>query len=93
MSGPVSLNPLCSFKACRGAVFYQPINDRQQTNVLEMSLPITRIDAVDVEGTGFDMLVYRLQLMQLIVQEQKEIIFFMCQLHKNRLAVITIISL
>jgi len=79
--------------ACRGTTFYQPINDRQQTIVLEMSLPITRIDAVDVEGTGFDMLVYRLQSMHLIGQEQKEIVFFMCQLQKNRLAVITIISL
>jgi hypothetical protein len=62
------------------------IHDRQQTIVLEIwSLPITRIDAADVEGTGFDMLVYRLQSMQLIGQEQKEIIFFMCQLQKNKL--------
>lgn len=58
-----------------------------------MSLPITRIDDADVEGTRFDMLVYRLQLMQLIGQEQKEIIFFTCQLQNNRLAVIAIISL
>jgi hypothetical protein len=44
-----------------------------------------RIDAADVEGTGFDVLVYRLQLVQLIGQEQKEIILFMCRRGKTRL--------
>jgi hypothetical protein len=69
-----------------GQLSISHINDRQQTIVLEMwSLPITRIDAADVEGTGFDTLVYRLQSMQLIGQEQKEIVLFMCQLQKNRL--------
>ena len=45
-----------------GQLSFSHINDRQQTIVLEMwSLPITRIDAANVKGTGFDMLVYRLQ--------------------------------
>lgn len=77
-----------------GQLSISHINDRQQTIILEVwSLSIIRIDADDMEGTGFDMLVYRLQLMQLIGQERKEIIFFICQLQKNRLAVITVISL
>ena len=63
-----------------GQLSISHINDRQQTIVLEMwSLPITRIDAADVEGTGFGMLLYRLQSMQLIGQEQNEIVLFMCQ--------------
>jgi hypothetical protein len=69
-----------------GQLSISHITDRQQTIVFEMwSLPINRIDAAEAEGTGFDMLVYRLQSMQLIGQEQKEIILFMCQLQKNRL--------